>query len=67
MLSAHVGWALCVHKGGTVWEMEARLTLLLLDYISLEKGDSHGRGEDQSPLSPDCSPMETSIMATHEV
>lgn len=67
MLSAHAEWTLCVHKGRIVWGMEAGLVLLLLDYISLQKGGSHGRGEGQSPLSLDCSPMETSIMATHEV
>lgn len=42
MLSAHVDWTLCVHKGTIVWETEAGLVLLLLDYISLEKGNSHG-------------------------
>lgn len=36
-----------------MWETEARL-VLLLDYFSIEKGNSHGRGEDQSLLSLDC-------------
>lgn len=50
MLSAHVEWALCVHKGGTVREMEARLALLLLDYISLEKGTAMGEVRTRAHL-----------------
>lgn len=66
MLSAHGGCGLHVCTKATMWETEARLVLLLLDYFSVEKGGSHGRGEDQSLLSLDC-PTGDISQASHEL